>query len=432
MNILIVGKGGREHAIAWKVAQSPLVNSIWVAPGNAGTALSSQINNIDIEPDDIKALARFAKQNDINLTIVGPEIALAAGITDYFQQQGLACFGPTKQAAQLETSKRFSKDFMQSHDIPTAAYRTFVDLDLAIDYINQHTFPLVIKADGLAAGKGVIIAQDASTAINAATDMLTEQRFGDAGHQIIIEEFLEGDELSFIALSDGQHLLPLASAQDHKKRDEQEQGPNTGGMGAYSPAWHITPELEQQIMTDIMQPTIDQLRLEGSPYVGFIYAGLMVNRANNTLNVLEFNCRLGDPETQPILMRLESDLVSLIMSALNGALNKKQAKWSSKTALSVVMATKNYPEQYQKGHIINGLSRTTGCDDSIVFHSGTKLSDNNSIATDGGRVLTITALGDNIIDAKQRAYELVDGISWQHSFYRSDIGEQAIKHFLKS
>lgn len=423
MNILIIGGGGREHAIAWKVAQSASVNKVFVAPGNAGTALENKMENVNIAVTDITALLTFAKENQIHLTIVGPEAALAAGIVDAFQQAELKCFGPTKAAAQLEISKSFSKDFMQQHQIPTAQYASFTDKNKALDYLAQQSLPIVIKADGLAAGKGVVIAKTTEQATTAIESMLEGNAFGDAGHKIIIEEFLDGEELSFIVMADGKNVLPLASSQDHKKRDEGDKGPNTGGMGAYSPSPLLTKALNKKILAQVIHPTIKALSQQGTPYTGFLYAGLMITKTGD-IKVLEFNCRLGDPETQPILMRLKSDLAELCLQALKGELDDAKIKWDPRPALTVVLAADGYPLDYKKGNIILGLDKINH-QDTKIFHAGTTLQ-NNHVVTNGGRVLAVTALGNNLQLAQTHAYAMAEHIHWDGCFFRSDIGWRGV------
>lgn len=418
MNILIVGSGGREHALAWKVAQSDQVERIWVAPGNAGTASEAKVENLAIDVLEIDKLIQFAKGHAIELTIVGPEAPLAAGIVDRFQQENLACFGPSKAAANLETSKAFCKNFMQKEGIPTAQFATFTDKQAALDYLENQNIPIVIKASGLAAGKGVIIAETLEQAKSAVTSMLDEEAFGTAGHEIIIEEFLTGEELSFIVMVDGKHILPLASSKDHKRRDNGDKGPNTGGMGAYSPAPLLTPELHQKIMLEVIEPTVQALANQGTPYVGFLYAGLMIT-PDQQIKVLEYNCRMGDPETQPILFRLQSDIVTLCLAALEGRLEHVQAEWDSRPALAVVVAAGGYPERYQKGDVIKGLDIALGSD-CKVFHAGTAEKD-GEVVTNGGRVLAVTARGDDIHAAKNRAYDVTQKIQWKDCFYRTDI-----------
>ncbi len=424
MNILIIGSGGREHALAWKVAQSPEVTRVFVAPGNAGTAQEPKVENIDIGVTDTNRLVSFATSNDIALTIVGPEAPLVIGVVDAFTEAGLRCFGPVQAAAQLEGSKRFTKEFLARHRIPTAEYASFTDLEQARAYILNKGAPIVVKADGLAAGKGVIVAQTEQEAIAAAEDMLAGNAFGDAGHCVVIEEFLTGEEASFIVIVDGEHVLPLATSQDHKPRDNGDKGPNTGGMGAYSPAPVITPELHERIMEQVIYPTVRGLAAEGTPYTGFLYAGLMI-AADGVPRVLEYNCRFGDPETQPIMMRLKSDLVELCNKALDGQLQHTTAEWDSRPALGVVMAAGGYPDSYNTGDTITGLPAELP--DLKVFHAGTK-ERNGKIVTNGGRVLCVTALGNSIAGAQQHAYEAVAKIHWNNVYYRTDIGYRAIKN----
>ncbi len=424
MNILIIGSGGREHALAWKVKQSAKVEKVFVAPGNAGTALELGVENVAIAVDDIAGLLAFAQQENIALTIVGPEIPLVLGIVDSFQQVGLPCFGPSAKAAQLEGSKTFCKDFMSRYHIPTANYQSFTDVQLAIAYIQQQGAPIVVKADGLAAGKGVIVAQTEAEAIAAVQDMLSGNSFGDAGHRVVVEEFLQGEEASFIVMADGKHALAMASSQDHKARDNGDKGPNTGGMGAYSPAPIVTEEIHQRVMKEVIEPTLKGMAEDGLPYTGFLYAGLMISSAGN-IKVLEYNCRFGDPETQPIMMRLKSDLVELCLAALEGNLDTIHTDWDERVALGVVLAAGGYPDHYQSGEIISGLPAV---DDEIskVFHAGTKqLGD--EIVTAGGRVLCACALGADIQAAQTNAYALVRQIDWNTIYYRTDIGFKAIK-----
>ncbi|MGM0480370.1 MAG: phosphoribosylamine--glycine ligase [Pseudomonadota bacterium] len=423
MNVLVVGGGGREHALAWKAAQSPKVDTVFVAPGNAGTALEPGLTNIDVGAEDIEALLNFAHQESIALTIVGPEAPLVKGIVDQFNKAGLAIFGPTAAAAQLEGSKSFSKDFLKRHNIPTAAYQNFTDAQSAKNYVRDNRLPIVIKADGLAAGKGVIIAETVQQADAAINDMLAGNRFGDAGHRVVIEEFLEGEEASFIVMADGKSAVAFASSQDHKARDNGDQGPNTGGMGAYSPAPVVSPKVHDWVMQHVIKPTIEGMAQEGHPYTGFLYAGLMIS-ADGSAKVLEFNCRFGDPETQPIMMRLKSDLVDLCQQAIAGQLKPAPVDFDSRAAVGVVMAAGGYPEAYNKGDVIHGLPENRL--DSRVFHAGTKLTDNNQVITQGGRVLCCTALGDNVTEAQQRAYQLVEKISWDKVYYRTDIAHRAI------
>ena len=423
MKILVIGSGGREHALAWKCAQSERVREVLVAPGNAGTAREAGVRNVAVAADDIEALAAFAGEERIDLTIVGPEAPLVAGIVDRFRELGLACFGPRRAAARLEGSKAFTKDFLARHDIPTARYRNFDKLAPALDYIRAEGAPIVIKADGLAAGKGVIVARTVEAAERAATDMLTGQRFGAAGARIVVEEFLDGEEASFIVITDGEHVLPLATSQDHKARDEGDRGPNTGGMGAYSPAPVVTPAIERRILDEVIEPTLAGMRQDGSPYRGFLYAGLMIT-ADGTPKVIEFNCRMGDPETQPILARLESDLVDHIEAALDGRLAREESRWDPRAALGVVMAAGGYPERYEKGAAIEGLEGADG-DASKVFHAGTTLED-GAVVTSGGRVLCVVGLGTSVALAAEQAYAAAAGISFKDAYYRRDIGHRAI------
>ena len=424
MKILIVGSGGREHALAWKAKQSPKVTQVFVAPGNAGTALEPGIENVAIQVDDIAGLLNFAQVRDIDLTIIGPEIPLVKGVVDAFSAAGLACFGPTAQAAQLEGSKAFCKDFMARHGIPTAEYETFTDVDQAVAYINRMGAPIVVKADGLAAGKGVIVAQTEQQAIDAVQDMLSGNSFGEAGHRVVIEEFLAGEEASFIVIADGQHALAMATSQDHKARDNGDQGPNTGGMGAYSPAPVVTPEIHQRVMDEVINPTLKGMRDDGNEYTGFLYAGLMIGK-NGSIKVLEYNCRFGDPETQPIMMRLKSDLVELCQAALDKTLDQVTTDWDDRAALGVVLAAGGYPDDYAKGQPISGLNANTN-EDCKVFHAGT-LQQHGQTVTNGGRVLCACALGDTIAEAQEKAYQLCKQIDWQDVYYRTDIGFKAIK-----
>ena len=424
MNILIIGSGGREHALAWKAAQSPLADKIFVAPGNAGTATEEGMENLAIPADDIKALRDFALQNDIGLTIVGPEQPLVAGIVDIFTAAGLKCFGAGKRAARLEGSKSFAKDFLERHQIPTAAYGSFTDIEEAIDFLRQQGAPIVIKADGLAAGKGVILAQDLETAEEAVKDMLSGNQFGDAGHKVVIEEFLEGEEASFIVMADGKNILSMASSQDHKAAYEGDAGPNTGGMGAYSPAPVVTPEIHDRIIEQVIRPTIDGMSAEGSPYTGFLYAGLMID-AEGTPKVIEFNCRFGDPEAQPIMMRMQSDLVAHCLAALEGKLDEEHTEWDNRAAVGVVLAAGGYPGSYESGDVIQGLDNLSDEADTKIFHAGTAIQD-EQIVTSGGRVLCVTALGDSVTQAQHKAYALIEKISWNNMQYRKDIAHRAI------
>jgi phosphoribosylamine--glycine ligase len=423
LKVLIVGGGGREHALAWKCAQSARVSEVLVAPGNAGTALEPRVRNVAVDADDIDALADLAATENVGLTIVGPEVPLVAGIVDRFQARGLPCFGPSAAAARLEGSKSYSKDFLARHGIPTAAYRNFTELEAALAYIRERGAPLVIKADGLAAGKGVVVATTVDEAAQAATDMLDGARFGDAGQRIVVEEFLDGEEASFIVMSDGKSVLPLATSQDHKARDDGDKGPNTGGMGACSPAPVITPALETRIMDEIIGPTLAGLRKDGVEYLGFLYAGLMI-AADGSPKVLEFNCRFGDPETQPILARLQSDLVVLCEAALAGRLGEHKALWDPRAALGVVMAAGGYPDRYRKGEPISGLPAAAGPANK-VFHAGT-VADGDRVLTAGGRVLCVVGLGDSLSEARDAAYADVRKIGWNGAWYRRDIGHRAI------
>ncbi|RMH13703.1 MAG: phosphoribosylamine--glycine ligase [Gammaproteobacteria bacterium] len=423
MKVLVIGGGGREHALAWKLIQSPLVERVYVAPGNAGTAREPGLENVGIAAEDISALLRFARDEQIGLTVVGPEAPLVAGVVDAFAEAGLKCFGPTQAAAQLEGSKAFSKDFLARHHIPTATYRTFTEIDPAINYIRAQGVPIVVKADGLAAGKGVILAQTEAEAISAVEDMLAGNAFGDAGHRVVIEEFLQGEEASFIVMADGNHVLPLATSQDHKARDEGDSGPNTGGMGAYSPAPVVTDDIHDRIMHEVIEPTIRGMADEGMPYTGFLYAGLMI-APDGTPKVLEFNCRFGDPETQPIMMRLQSDLAEHCLAALEGTLDKQVTQWDSRAALGVVLAAGGYPADYRKGDVITGLDMVEQPDQK-VFHAGTTEQE-GQILTQGGRVLCVCGLGDTVTEAQARAYDRVGQIRWPDMYYRRDIGHRAV------
>jgi len=423
MKVLVVGGGGREHALAWKVAQSPKVEQVFVAPGNAGTAREPGITNVPVGAEDIPALFSFAKDNAIDLTIVGPEAPLVAGIVDTFRDGGLRIFGPSRDAAQLEGSKAFTKDFLARHNIPTARYGVFTEIDAAVDFIHDHGAPIVVKADGLAAGKGVILAQTQQEAIDAVHDMLAGNAFGEAGHRVVIEEFLTGEEASFICMVDGTNILPMASSQDHKARDNGDQGPNTGGMGAYSPAPVVTPEIHDRIVKEVIEPTVAGMATEGNLYTGFLYAGVMV-AADGTPKVLEYNCRFGDPETQPIMMRLNSDLVELCEMALDERLDEARAEWDDRVSLGVVLAAGGYPETYDKGDVIHGLP-TDEQPDRKVFHAGTAEKDGD-VVTSGGRVLCAVALGSTVREAQKKAYELVRTIDWKGVYYRTDIGYRAV------
>ena len=422
MNILVVGGGGREHALAWKLSQSPQVELVFVAPGNAGTASEPKLQNVAIDAENIDALIDLAKLENIELTVVGPEAPLVKGIVDAFQNAGLRCFGPSQAAAQLEGSKAFTKNFLARHNIPTAAYGEFTDVEQAVDYIKQQGAPIVVKADGLAAGKGVILAQTEQEAIEAVKDMLAGNAFGDAGHRVVIEEFLYGEEASFIVMVDGEHILPMATSQDHKARDNGDKGPNTGGMGAYSPAPVVTDTVFEHAMRDIIEPTVKGMAADGHPYTGFLYAGLMIDN-NGKAKVLEYNCRFGDPETQPIMMRLKSDLAELCNAAIDGKLDSVNAEWDPRPTIGVVMAAGGYPNAYKKGLRITGLEQELT--DTKVFHAGTERNA-DQVVTNGGRVLCVTALGENVAAAQQRAYERVKQIYWQDVYYRTDIGYRAI------
>jgi len=424
MKVLVVGSGGREHALAWKVAQSSAVETVFVAPGNAGTAGEDKCRNVDIAVDDFPALAGFVQDQNVGLTLVGPEVPLVAGIRDYFDEQDLPCFGPSKAAAQLEGSKAFSKDFLARHGIPTGSYQTFEDPAAASAYVRQQGAPIVIKADGLAAGKGVVVAQNESEALAAVQDMLSGGVFGTAGHRVVIEEFLDGEEASFICLCDGTTALPFASSQDHKARDDGDRGPNTGGLGAYSPAPVVTPEVHDRIMREVIHPTLAGMAADGIPYCGFLYAGLMI-MADGTPKVIEFNCRFGDPEAQPVMMRLRSDLVALCQRALAGELADVRLQWDERVALGVVMAAGGYPEAYASGEVISGLDAPV--DDAVkVFHAGTRLDQTGAVVTSGGRVLCVVGLGDTVLEAQQKAYAGVGQIHWKDCYYRRDIGHRAI------
>lgn len=423
MKVLVIGGGGREHALAWKAAQSAKVDQVFVAPGNAGTAREPKLTNVAIGAEDIDGLLEFAKTSNIDITIVGPEAPLVMGVVDTFNRAGLRCFGPTKGAAQLEGSKAFTKDFLARHNIPTAAYSNFTDLNEALAYLKQQGAPIVIKADGLAAGKGVIVAMTLDEAEAAVRDMLAGNAFGEAGHRVVIEEYLEGEEASFICMVDGEHILPMATSQDHKRVGEGDTGPNTGGMGAYSPAPVVTPEIHERIMREVIEPTVAGMAAEGNPYTGFLYAGLMIT-ADGTPKVIEYNCRFGDPETQPIMMRLQSDLVGLCGAALEGNLDRVEAQWDPRAALGVVMAAGGYPGSYPRGDIIKGLPETESSD-AKVFHAGTAEKEGN-VVTAGGRVLCVVGLGRTVSEAQARAYELTRQISWDKVYYRNDIGHRAI------
>ena len=423
MKILVIGNGGREHALAWKLKQSAGVNEVLVAPGNAGTAKEPGLRNVDVAADDYAGLLALAQREAVDFTLVGPELPLVAGLVDDFAAAGLACFGPSKAAAQLEGSKAFSKDFLRRHNIPTAAHETFTEIQAATDYIRAQGAPIVIKADGLAAGKGVVVAADEAEALAAVNDMLAGNAFGEAGHKVVIEEFLQGEEASFICLCDGTHAIPFASSQDHKARDDGDKGPNTGGMGAYSPAPVVTPEVHKTVMSEVIEPTLAGMAQDGMPYVGFLYAGLMID-ANGKAKVIEFNCRFGDPEAQPVMMRLQSDLLQACQAAVDGKLADVQLHFDSRVALGVVMAAGGYPQHYDRGDAITGLDKELA--DTKVFHAGTQTEDDN-VVTNGGRVLCVVGLGDDVALAQARAYERVDLIGWRNRYFRKDIGHRVIE-----
>nr|WP_299243177.1 phosphoribosylamine--glycine ligase [uncultured Halomonas sp.] len=424
MKILIIGSGGREHALAWKAAQSPQAERVYVAPGNAGTEREPALTNVDIAVDDLVGLENFVRDNAIDLTIVGPEAPLVAGIVDRFRLAGLQIFGPTQAAAQLEGSKSFTKDFLARHDIPSAHYATFTEIEPALNYLAEQGAPIVIKADGLAAGKGVVVAMTEAEAVAAVRDMLEANAFGDAGARVVIEEFLEGEEASFIVLVDGDHILPMATSQDHKRVGDGDRGPNTGGMGAYSPAPVVTDEVYQRILDDVILPTVKGMAEEGRPYTGFLYAGLMIDERGMP-KVIEYNCRLGDPETQPILMRLKSDLVQLCLAGIEGRLDDYSGEWDSRPAVGVVMAASGYPGAYRKNDAISGLDEAddAGCK---VFHAGTRLDQQGRFVTSGGRVVCVTALGESVSRARDIAYAGVAAITWEGALYRRDIAYRAI------
>ena len=424
MNVLVIGSGGREHALAWKAAQSSSVTKVFVAPGNAGTATENKLENINISVGDIPTLVNFAKDNSVVLTIVGPEQPLVEGIVDAFQAEDLMIFGPSAKAAQLEGSKSFTKDFLARNNIPTGAYQNFTEIEPALAYVRQQGAPIVIKADGLAAGKGVIVAMTLEEAENAIKDMLAGNAFGDAGHRVVIEEFLEGEEASFIVMVDGKNILAFATSQDHKRAYDGDKGPNTGGMGAYSPAPVVTPEIHQRAMNEVIIPTVEGMAKEGAPYTGFLYAGLMIDN-EGTPKVIEYNCRFGDPETQPIMMRLKSDLVELCMMACRGELDKATIDFDPRPAVGVVLAAAGYPGNYPKGDVISGLDKNKATDRK-TFHAGTSVKA-GEVVTAGGRVLCATALGDNVTQAQRSAYELLKEISWSGVEYRTDIAYRAIE-----
>ncbi|WP_354623639.1 phosphoribosylamine--glycine ligase [Psychromonas sp. MME2] len=423
MNVLIIGSGGREHALAWKAAQNKQVNHIFVAPGNAGSALEDKVTNVNIGVEDIDALVAFAQENHVELTIVGPEAPLVIGVVDAFRAANLACFGPTKGAAQLEGSKAFTKDFLARHNIPTAWYQNFTEIEPALAYVREKGAPIVIKADGLAAGKGVIVAMTLQEAEDAIQDMLAGNAFGEAGHRVVVEEFLDGEEASFIVMVDGENVVPMATSQDHKRVGDGDTGPNTGGMGAYSPAPVVTPEMHKRVMDLVINPTVKGMAAEGNTYTGFLYAGLMI-MADGTPKVIEYNCRFGDPETQPIMLRMKSDIVTLCLAGVNGELDGMVAEFDERAAIGVVLAAGGYPGDYSKGQVISGLP-TQESEGLKVFHAGTSEKD-GQVVTNGGRVLCATALGNTVTEAQEKAYQLAKQISWDGMFYRNDIAYRAI------
>jgi phosphoribosylamine---glycine ligase len=428
VKVLVIGSGGREHALAWKLKHSDDVDEVIVAPGNAGTATEPGVRNVDVAADDLQGLLQVAKDERVGFTLVGPEAPLVAGVVDLFQGEGLPCFGPSKGAAQLEGSKDFTKEFLVRYDIPTAAYETFTDVDAAVAYIRAQGAPIVVKADGLAAGKGVVVAHTEDVAIAAVQDMLSGNAFGDAGAKVVIEEFLQGEEASFICICDGKTAVPFASSQDHKARDDGDQGPNTGGMGAYSPAPVIDAEMHAKVMRRVIEPTLAGMAADGVPYVGFLYAGLMVTPTGEP-KVIEFNCRFGDPEAQPVMMRLQSDLLAVCQTALAGNLQGYSLTFDERTALGVVMAAGGYPESYQKGDVVHGLQAAD--EDTKVFHAGTRLGDEAGhsapvVLTDGGRVLCVVGLGETVRQAQSRAYARVAKIHWNNCYFRKDIGHRAL------
>ncbi|MBY7812936.1 phosphoribosylamine--glycine ligase [Vibrio fluvialis] len=423
MRVLIIGSGGREHALGWKVAQNPAIETVFIAPGNAGTALEAKLQNVNIAVEDVAGLVAFAQDNAIELTIVGPEAPLVIGVVDAFRAAGLPIFGPTQAAAQLEGSKAFTKDFLARHNIPTAAYANFTEIEPALAYVREQGAPIVVKADGLAAGKGVIVAMTLEEAEEAIKDMLAGNAFGDAGSRVVVEEFLDGEEASFIVMVDGENVLPMATSQDHKRVGDQDTGPNTGGMGAYSPAPVVTQAIHDRVMQEVIYPTVRGMAAEGNPYTGFLYAGLMID-STGAPKVIEYNCRFGDPETQPIMMRMQSDLVELCLAAIDGKLDQMESKWDPRASIGIVLAAGGYPGDYAKGDVISGLP-TTEVEGQKVFHAGTTDKDGH-VVTNGGRVLCATALGNTVSEAQQRAYELAKQISWHGMFHRNDIGYRAI------
>jgi phosphoribosylamine--glycine ligase len=427
MKVLVIGSGGREHALAWKLVQSPRVSEVLVAPGNAGTAREKRMRNVALAPTDIEGLIALAHHERVDLTVVGPEAPLVAGIVDRFRAADLRCFGPRRIAAQLEGSKAFAKAFLQRRNIPTAHFAVFTELNPALDYVRRHGAPIVIKADGLAAGKGVVVANTLADAELALHDMLGAHAFGNAGARVVIEEFLEGEEASYIVVSDGSHAFPMASSQDHKRRDEGDLGPNTGGMGAYSPAPVVTPEVEQRILREVIEPTLRGMAAEGAPFIGFLYAGLMIDR-HGAPKVIEYNVRFGDPETQPIMLRLKSDFLDLLEAALDGRLDRVQVEWDPRPSLGVVIAAGGYPGKVRGGDVISGLDTKAASGDRNVkvFHAGTKLDANGNVVTAGGRVLTACAVGDDLTQARDRAYAAARAIRFDGAFFRRDIGHRAL------
>ncbi|MEZ8019137.1 phosphoribosylamine--glycine ligase [Vibrio splendidus] len=423
MNVLIIGAGGREHALGWKAAQNPNVETVFIAPGNAGTALEPKLENVNIGVEDIAGLVAFAQDKKIELTIVGPEAPLVIGVVDAFREVGLPIFGPTQAAAQLEGSKAFTKDFLARHEIPTGYYSNFTEIEPAIAYVREQGAPIVVKADGLAAGKGVIVAMTLEEAEDAIKDMLAGNAFGEAGSRVVIEEFLEGEEASFIVMVDGSSVLPMATSQDHKRVGDKDTGPNTGGMGAYSPAPVVTPEIHNRILEEVIYPTVRGMDAEGAPYTGFLYAGLMID-ADGTPKVIEYNCRFGDPETQPIMMRMESDLVELCLMAIDEKLDEAESKWDPRASIGVVLVAGGYPADYTKGDVIS--LPTSEVEGQKVFHAGTTNNEAGDVVTNGGRVLCATALGNTVSEAQERAYALTKQVSWNGMFHRNDIGYRAI------
>lgn len=425
MKILVIGSGGREHALAWKLAQAPHVEKVYVAPGNAGTATEDKLENLPLT--DLNELAEFVAKNDVDFSLVGPEAPLAAGVVNLFREKGLKIFGPTKEAAQLESSKDFAKAFMKRHGIPTADYETFSDIEAAHAYVRKKGAPIVIKADGLAAGKGVVVALTEEQAHEAIDFMLGENKLGSAGSRVVIEDYLTGEEASFIVMVDGKHVLPMATSQDHKRLLDGDEGPNTGGMGAYSPAPVVTKEVADKVMKEIILPTVDGMAKDGYPFTGFLYAGLMIDKdaeGKPTVKTLEFNCRFGDPETQPIMTRLQSDFTELVQAGIDGSLDKVIATWDPRSALGVVMASQGYPSNPKKGDAISGIEKATG--DSVTFHAGTKLNDKGELVANGGRVLCVVGLGDTLKAARDKAYEKLENIKFEGAQYRKDIGHRAL------